>query len=253
MSSPEVPLPGELFADLERSGPVPMYYQLAQRLERAIESGALESGARLENEVSLANRLGLSRPTVRRAMQELVDKGLLVRRRGVGTQVVRGRVTRNVELTSLYEDLERTGHTPSTELLEHEVAPIDSAAARELGVDDGTDVLRIRRLRLSDGLPVAILSNTLAPELADLDVDQLAESGLYRLLANRGVVTKVAKQRIGARAATAEEAKLLDLKAGAPLLTIERIAFDQSGRGIEIGAHVYRPDRHAFEVTLVEK
>lgn len=253
MPSAETPLPSALFADLERSGPVPMYYQLAQRLERAIQSGEVESGAKLENEVALAARLGLSRPTVRRAMQELVDKGLLVRRRGVGTQVVRGRVTRNVELTSLYEDLERSGHKPSTTLLEHDIAPIGSAAARELGVSDGTDVLRIRRLRLSDGLPVAILSNTLAPELADLDVEQLADVGLYRLLANRGVVTKVAKQRIGARAATAEEAGLLDLKAGAPLLTIERIAFDQSGHGIEIGTHVYRPDRHSFEVTLVEK
>lgn len=253
MPSQDVPLPASLFADLDRTGPLPMYFQLAQRLEQAIQSGAVESGAKLENEISLAQRLGLSRPTVRRAIQELVDKGLLVRRRGVGTQVVRGRVTRDVELTSLYEDLERTGHKPSTTLLSSEARLVTASEAHELEVAEDATVLRLRRLRFSDGLPVAILANTLAPELVDLDVDQLAISGLYKVLANRGVVTKIAKQRIGARAATAEEASLLDLETGAPLLTIERIAFDQSGRGIELGSHIYRPDRHSFEVTLVQR
>ena len=72
--------------DLERSGPIPMYFQVSQRLERAILGGDLPAGSRLENEVALAERLGLSRPTIRRAIQELVDKGLLVRRRGISAE-----------------------------------------------------------------------------------------------------------------------------------------------------------------------
>src|SRR5882757_9637213 len=95
----------DLFLNLERSGPIPIYYQIARRMREAIEKGDLPSGARIENEVKLADHLGISRPTIRRALQELVDQGLLVRRRGIGTQVVRGRLTRNFEITSLFDDL----------------------------------------------------------------------------------------------------------------------------------------------------
>src|SRR5690625_3672912 len=81
--------PAELFKDLDRNSPVPLYFQVAQCLEDGIRDGVLPPGTRLENEISLAKRLSVSRPTVRRAIQEVVDKGLLVRRRGVGTQVDR--------------------------------------------------------------------------------------------------------------------------------------------------------------------
>lgn len=77
-----------LSIELDRSSPVPLYYQVAREIERAIQAGSLVPGDRLDNETELANRLGLSRPTMRRAMQDLVSKGLLVRKRGVGTQVV---------------------------------------------------------------------------------------------------------------------------------------------------------------------
>ena len=94
-----------LAVELDRSSPVPLYYQLAQAIEAAIRDGELAPGDRFENELALAKRLTLSRPTTRRAIQELVDKGLLVRKRGVGTQVVQNPVHRRVELTSLFDDL----------------------------------------------------------------------------------------------------------------------------------------------------
>ncbi len=90
---------------VDRNSPVPLYFQVAQHLEHLIESGELAPGTRLENEIDLADRLGLSRPTMRRAIEYLVDRGLLVRKRGVGTQVVHAKVRRQVELTSLYDDL----------------------------------------------------------------------------------------------------------------------------------------------------
>ncbi|HEX8497337.1 MAG TPA: GntR family transcriptional regulator, partial [Actinomycetales bacterium] len=92
---------------LDRSSPVPLYFQLATQLQAAIDDGRLGSGDPIENEVALAERLGLSRPTVRRAIQELVAKGLLVRQRGVGTQVAHRMVHRRAELTSLHDDLVR--------------------------------------------------------------------------------------------------------------------------------------------------
>lgn len=250
---PESILPDELFLDLDRSGPVPLYFQILTRIEQAILDERLPAGSRLENEISLANRLGISRPTIRRAIQELVDKGLLVRRRGIGTQVVHGKVTRNVELTSLFEDLERSGQKPSTKLLSTEIGKADAHIAELLTVPLGSPVLHIRRLRSADGVAISILENTLPEEFADLDLGLLSKHGLYQLLRTRGVNIRVAKQRIGARAANASEAELLDLSRGGPLLTMERTAFDQSGRAVEWGTHCYRPDLYSFEVTLVDR
>ncbi len=95
---------------LNRSSPVPLYFQVAEQLERAIHDGELVAGDRIANEVTWADQLGVSRPTMRQAIQLLVDKGMLVRKRGVGTQVVRAPIRRTVELTSLYDDLKRSGH-----------------------------------------------------------------------------------------------------------------------------------------------
>src|SRR5688572_17873500 len=123
--------------DIDRSSPTPLYFQLAQAIEGAISGGALPSGSKLENEVLLAQRYGLSRPTVRRAVQELVDKGLLVRKRGVGTQVIQPHVRRSVELTSLYDDLARAGEAPTTEVLSLERVPASAEIAEELDLVRG--------------------------------------------------------------------------------------------------------------------
>jgi len=249
----EKTLPLSVFVDLDRNGPVPLYYQIAQRLEAAIRDDVLPAGSRLENEVALAQRLGLSRPTIRRAIQELVDKGLLVRRRGIGTQVVHGRVTRNVELTSLYDDLERSNQSPKTIVLSSERGTADAETAELLGVETGSPVLHLVRLRSADGVPLAILDNVLPQEFLDLSIDDLSRYGLYQMLRTRGVTMRVAKQRIGARSANQREAELLDISKGGPVLTMSRTAFDNSGKAIELGRHLYRPDLYSFEITLVDR
>src|SRR5690349_12201435 len=142
--------------DIDRSSPTPLYFQLASAIEDAITGGELPAGSRLENEILLAQRYGLSRPTVRRAVQELVDKGLLVRKRGVGTQVIQPHVRRSVELTSLFEDLSHAGEQPSTVVLSLERAPAPEDVAEELGLAEGDDVVVLRRLRSSRGEPLAL-------------------------------------------------------------------------------------------------
>jgi DNA-binding GntR family transcriptional regulator len=247
----------KLALSVDRSSPVPLYYQLAQQLEQAIRSGELAAGERLENEVDLADRFGLSRPTVRQAIQELVRKGMLVRKRGVGTQVVQGvssnEFTRPVSLSSLYDDLARTGREPRTDVLSKLVVPANAQVAAALGLREGADVVRLDRLRSAGEEPLALMCNWLPTELASYTSEEFATHGLYELLRRSGVHIRIATQRIGARAATLGEAKLLRERKGAPLLTMERTAYDDSGRAVEFGSHVYRADTYSFEVTLVER
>lgn len=102
---------------LDRNSPVPLYFQIAENLKRAIEDGTLKPGERLDNELDLTERLGVSRPTVRQAVQRLVEQGLVVRRRGLGTVVVAPRILRSVALTSLYDELSADRRHPATTVL----------------------------------------------------------------------------------------------------------------------------------------
>ncbi|MEH3129557.1 MAG: GntR family transcriptional regulator [Mycolicibacterium neoaurum] len=241
-----------LAVELDRSSPVPLYYQLAQAIEAAIRSGELAPGDRFENELSLAGRLALSRPTTRRAIQELVDKGLLVRKRGVGTQVVQNPVHRRVELTSLFDDLAKSGQDPTTQLLEYRRGVVDDEIAAELNLSTDHEIVTVQRLRYANGEPLAIMTNHLPAEIAP-DAGELEASGLYQALRGRGVHIRLARQRIGARPAQRTEARLLEEKVGAPLLTMSRTAFDDSGRAVEFGSHCYRASRYYFETTLVDR
>lgn len=238
---------------LDRHSPVPLYYQLSQELERAIRDGEIAPGEHIDTEVELAEKLGLSRPTVRQAIQELVNQGLLVRRRGVGTQVVHSQLRRSVELTSLYDDLSAGHHAPRTTVLSLSSKPADDKLAESLRIPVGDRVLHIRRLRLMDGEPLAIMRNWIPASLLTTSKDDLESTGLYELLRRQGVHVRVANQSIGAAVASAADAKLLGIKAGAPLLIMERTAFDDAGRVVETSSHKYRADSYSFETTLVAR
>ncbi|MDQ0717742.1 GntR family transcriptional regulator [Streptomyces luteogriseus] len=242
---------GSLDFALDRGSPVPLYHQLAQQLEAAIEHGVLAPGNLLGNEVDLSVRLGLSRPTVRQAIQSLVDKGLLVRRRGVGTQVVHSQVRRPLELSSLYDDLETAGQAPTTEVVRNEVVPASCDVAAALGVPEGGEVTVLDRLRRTHGRPVALLRNHLPVSLLDLDGARLESTGLYRMMRSAGITLHSARQTIGARAATAEEASRLDEREGAALLTMQRTAYDDTGRPVEYGTHIYRASLYTFDFQLL--
>ncbi len=238
---------------VDRRSPVPLYYQLAEQLEAAIHAGDLAPGVRLETEVQLADRCGLSRPTVRQAIQHLVDRGLLVRKRGVGTQVVQAQVRRTIELTSLYDDLMAAQRSPRTKVLDLATVPAGDQVAKDLGMAPGTGVVRLRRLRLTDSEPLALMTNHLPADIVELTAEGLEQRGLYETLRAAGVNLRIAHQTIGARAASTAEAALLDERRGVPLLTMTRTAFDDKGRAIEYGTHVYRADRYSFTLTLVER
>jgi DNA-binding GntR family transcriptional regulator len=114
-------------------------------------------------------------------------------------------------------------------------------------------VLHLERVRLARGEPLAVLRNWLPESVLDHSDADFETAGLYQLMRARGVRMRVERQRIGARGATAAEAKLLGERRNAPLLTMERATFDDFGRAVEWGSHVYRPQTYSFEVTLVER
>ena len=238
---------------LDRSSPVPLYFQVATQFEQAIVAGDIAPGDKIDNEISLARDLGLSRPTMRQAIQLLVDKGLLVRKRGVGTQVVQGKVRRTLELTSLFDDLAGAGQRPRTDVLALARVPADAEVAHELQVEVGAPVWSLERLRWMGEEPLALMSNYLPVELVDLEELDLEHEGLYALLRGSGISIRVAKQRIGASGASAAQAEQLRESPGAPLLTMQRTAYDSAGRAVEFGRHAYRPDLYAFELTLVDR
>ncbi|MCW7944642.1 GntR family transcriptional regulator [Streptomyces hygroscopicus] len=251
MPKPDADPTVSLQLSVDRSSPVPLYFQLSQQLEAAIEHGALTPGSLLGNEIELAARLGLSRPTVRQAIQSLVDKGLLVRRRGVGTQVVHSQVKRPLELSSLYDDLEAAGQRPATRVLVNTFVPASAEVAAALGVPEGAEVHRVERLRLAHGEPMAYLCNYLPTGLLDLDTERLESTGLYRLMRAAGITLHSARQSVGARAATPAEGERLGEPEGAPLLTMQRTTFDDTGRAVEFGTHTYRASRYSFEFQLL--
>ncbi|MPZ63688.1 MAG: UTRA domain-containing protein, partial [Propionibacteriales bacterium] len=234
---------------VDRSSPVPLYFQVARQIEQAIDGGDLPAGYKLDNEIALAGRLGLSRPTMRRAIQELVSKGLLVRKRGVGTQVVHGHVRRPVELTSLYDDLARNEQAPSTQVLRNTVDPAGPEIAAAMGIAPETPVRRMERLRLARQEPLAILRNWLPEDVLRPTDAELESHGLYELMRDVGLHMRIARQQIGARGATTAEARLLGERKNAPLLTMSRTTYDDFGRLVEYAEHVYRAETYSFEVT----
>jgi DNA-binding GntR family transcriptional regulator len=241
---------------LDRTSPVPLYFQVAQAIETAILDGRLQPGTRFDNEVQIAEQLGLSRPTMRRAMQYLVEKGVLVRRRGIGTRVVQPKVRRPLGLSSLYEDLVGSGQKPTTEVLSLNVEPAPPVVAQALQMAVDSPVTVLVRLRSAAGRPIARMTNYLPhliiPGLSDgLTLGALQSQGLYQVIRGLGIQLHAADQTIGARTATAEEARLLGESRGAALLTMQRTAYDDRGRAVEYGTHIYAASRYSFELSML--
>ncbi|WP_200834369.1 GntR family transcriptional regulator [Amycolatopsis alkalitolerans] len=235
---------------LDSASPEPLYFQVARQLRAAIEDGRLPSGARLDNEIDLAAHLRLSRPTIRQAIQTLVHQGLLVRKRGVGTQVVRTKVARPLRLSSLFDDLAALDGKPESIVLLNRVEPAPADAIELLEAPTLTHLRRLKRVRLTGGEPLAVMNNYLPDGVIAPSDDELRTKGLYQLLRSAGVRMHAAQQTIGARLATGEDADLLHEEPGAPLLTMQRTTYDETGRVVEYGWHAYRATRYSFNLSL---
>ena len=235
--------------ELDHSSPVPLYHQISEPIKNLILDGTIPPGAKLEDELSMASRLGVSRPTARRALQSLVDLRLVVRKRAVGTIVAPKEIHRQVKLSSLYDDLRESGQKPTTNVISYEEVAADKEIAEDLRLREGQAVIKVVRLRLANGEPLAIMTNYLPLQVAPSE-KELRSSGLYDAMRSHGHEVVSASQTISARKASTEEAETLQESRGAAILSMRRIAYDQSGVPIEIGDHVYRASRYRFTISL---
>ncbi len=188
---------------------------------------------------------------MRRAMQHLVDKGLVTRRRGIGTRVVQPKLRRPLELTSLFDDLTRAGRKPTTEVLSFVTVEAIEKVAEKLEVPEGTPVVELVRLRRADGDAIAKLTCYLPERVVTFDEEELSDHSLYALIRRQGVILHSATQTLGARTATPAEAKLFDEPRGSALVTAQRVTYDDHGVPLEFGSHIYAASRYTFEIQML--
>ena len=223
-------------------------------LSERIASGELPPGARLPGEPALAVEHGVSRMTVRRALDQLATAALVERRPGVGTFVRGGSVVRAVraELSDVFAHLRDMGRRTGVRLLSFTYVAPPEAIAQALGLAPGERTQRSVRVRLIDGAPFSWLTTHVPESVGDTYSEtELATMPLLELLERSGVVAERASQTIGATLAGPDVAEALQLDIGAPLLSLTRVVHDVAGRGVEHLHALYRPDRFSFQMDLL--
>jgi GntR family transcriptional regulator len=207
----------------------------------------------LPTERQLAERYNVSRATARRALQALREDGLIRSVRGVGTFVSHPQITKTSTLTSFSEDLRSRGYRPSSELLAAELVEADMHHATALGVDPGTTLHRIERLRLGDDFPICLETVHLSAErFPDLDESLLKGSLSEALQTTHGVRVVRATQQIRAVNVTGRQARLLGVRDGSAALLVRRTAFDDTGHVVEYGQSLCRGDLYEFSLVVTK-
>ncbi len=249
-----MPTPQLEIKPLDRRSPVPLYHQLREQIVAGVENGAVPVGATLPPEEDLVDLLGISRHTVRRAMQELEYDGYILRVAGRGTTVLRTKVSRRLtRLTSFSEDMHQRGQRVSSRVLAFETVPATGHVAEKLGVTSGTVVTYIYRLRSADGIPIALtISYVPFPASAAVSQSDLERFGsLYSLFERHNIPILEADRTLEAMAASEEHASLLDLPVGAPLLLVEGVAYTQNHVPIEYHQVISAGERYKYAIHTI--
>lgn len=237
----------------QQNSPVPLYYQVQQDLASSIASGALPPGAQLPTEDELIRRYGMSRTTVRKAIQELERLGLIEIRRGRGTFVRADKLAQEfAELTGFVEDMVEMGVRPSARLLGAAPSRADEAVARQLRVPIGAEVMHIRRVRLGDGVPMSLDETFLPIDLGrKVAGDDLEVYPIFSLLEKKYDTPLVeADYRVEAVSAAPGVAEALEVVEGSPILLIERVSYTTGGRPVDFETLHYRGDRIKLTTRL---
>ena len=229
----------------------PRYVRLRQHIGKGLKNGDLAPDMRLPSEREIAQMTGLSRVTVRKAMEGFVNDGLIVQQQGSGSYVARPvhRVEQSLSrLSSFTEDMARRGMAVKSKWLERGIFLPSSQEIKVLGLGDGDSVSRIARIRNADDLPLAIERASLPPDL--LPNPLLVETSLYDHLEQNNNRPVRATQRISATNLKLSDAKLLGVEEGAASLEIVRTSYLPNGRVVELTHSIYRGDAYDFVAEL---
>ena len=228
----------------------PQYRQIEQSLRERIAT--LQPGERLPSDADLCAEFGVSRMTARNAMERLAADGLITREPGRGSFVAERPAHRRANrLMTFTQEMRRAGRNPSSRVLTQVIRPSSTAEAANLGIPDRQPVVHLRRLRLADGEPIALETTILIGACADAVMTaDLAQGSLHETLGRAGIALSRGSGTIAAAAAGSEEARLLGIRTGDPLLIERRVIRDAHGRRTEATESVYPADRYALDVTF---
>ena len=233
---------------MEKKSQSPLYQQLMARLKNDITAGVYAPGARIPSEQLLCDIYGVSRVTVRKALLDLVQEGLLVRRQGKGTFVAQERIQRNLQqITSFSEACRQTGHSAGAQLISAELVKASPEAAARMGLGDNENVVEIVRLRLCDGEPVMLEINQFPACYAFL-LTETAEESLYGRLVRHGSMPSSAVHDISLGHATPAVARHLACQPGDALLLLDELVLDQHGEPLHLSRQWIRGDKYTFRI-----
>lgn len=240
----------DIIGPLAATDAQPLYQQLHRALRAAIDNGVFQPEDALPAERQLAAELGISRITVRKALDALATEGRLVSRHGAGHFVAAPRrIDKNfAKLTSFSEDMRSRGHVPRSEWLKRAAGVVSPDETMKLGVSPGTEVYRFHRLRYADERPMAIEYATVrASALRSLEA---VTDSLYVALDQAGHRPVRALQRLRAVLLDDEQARLLRTESYAAGLQVERLGFGRDGQSIDFTQSIYRGDTYDFVAEL---
>jgi GntR family transcriptional regulator len=233
-----------------------LYVRVETVLASEISGGDLKVGDQLPTEDSLVARFGVSRITVRRAIQNLVSRGLVEIRRGKGTFVAAPKITQELtELSGFVEDMQALGRKPTARLIGKEIVTADATVANKLALTKGERVVTIRRVRLADGIPLSFDETFLPLEIGKkIITNNLKVEPIFSLLERKYDIPLIeAEYKLDAIAAEAEVAAALKIKQRSPVFRIERTSYSTGGRPVDYERLHYRGDLTQFVTRLVRK
>lgn len=239
---------------IDKSQPIPLYYQVKESLLEKIKRRQFNVGDLIPSESELQESYQVSRITIRRAVQELVQEGHLYTQQGKGTFVSKPKASQELNLiTSWAETVTALGMHPESKIIHfsEEQASLNIANMLDVPIDE--KVLRIERVRFADNEPICIMTNYLVPEfMPGLLQKGLQGESLYEILERKyNIVLSRAEETVEARAAKTKEAALLNIRRGAPLLYATRVTYDASDRPFEVVISITRADRYSYKIKLV--
>ena len=241
---------------LSRELPVPLYHQVKTLILREIEAGRWRPEDRLPSEDEIADRFGVSKITVRQAMRELAQLGYVRREQGRGTFVQRPPLIEGPRrLTSFSEEMRRQGVQASSEVLEQGTIAASADVASILGIHEDEPVFRLRRLRLADGDPMGVQTTYIpAPLVPGIEGFDFAKASLYDLLRDHyNMVPASAHETHFAFGVGGEDAALLRIAEGSPVMGAELVARLADGRALEYVRSVMRADRYKIVLDLIRQ